>query len=88
MIFELGITSLCSGVPCAPSCCLAITRWSSPGQDVPANPSRVGKRFFWGSAAAIAMRIVLTISAVQLLSLPYLKIVGAIFWVYIGVDLL
>lgn len=42
----------------------------------------------WGSAAAIAMRVVLTIFAVQLLQYPYLKIVGAILLLYIGVQLL
>ena len=51
-------------------------------------PEQRGKAIFWGSAAAIVMRIVLTVVAIQLLSLPYLKIVGAILLVYIGVDLL
>ena len=51
-------------------------------------PEQRGKAIFWGSAAAILMRIVLTIVAIQLLTLPYLKIVGAILLVYIGVDLL
>jgi YjbE family integral membrane protein len=51
-------------------------------------PDQRGKAIFWGSAAAIVMRIVLTIVAIQLLSLPYLKIVGAVLLVYIGVDLL
>ncbi|MEP6966033.1 MAG: TerC family protein [Polaromonas sp.] len=51
-------------------------------------PGQRGKAIFWGSAAAIVMRILLTIVAIQLLSLPYLKIVGAILLVYIGVDLL
>ena len=51
-------------------------------------PEQRGKAIFWGSAAAIVMRIVLTIVAIQLLSLPYLKIIGAILLVYIGVDLL
>lgn len=51
-------------------------------------PEQYGKAIFWGSAAAIFMRIVLTVVAIQLLSLPYLKIVGAILLVYIGVDLL
>jgi YjbE family integral membrane protein len=46
------------------------------------------KAIFWGSAAAIVLRVVLTVTAVQLLSLPYLKIVGAILLVYIGVQLL
>ena len=46
------------------------------------------KAIFWGSAAAIVMRILLTLIAVQLLALPYLKIVGAFLLVYIGVQLL
>jgi YjbE family integral membrane protein len=41
-----------------------------------------------GSAAAIAMRIVLTLLAVKLLTLPYLKLVGGAALVYIGVSLL
>lgn len=51
-------------------------------------PEQQTKAIFWGSAAAIVMRIVLTIVAIQLLTLPYLKIIGAILLVYIGVDLL
>jgi len=51
-------------------------------------PEQRTKAIFWGSAAAIVMRIVLTIVAIQLLTLPYLKIVGAALLVYIGVDLL
>ena len=51
-------------------------------------PDQRSKAIFWGSAAAIVMRILLTIVAIQLLGLPYLKIVGAILLVYIGVDLL
>ena len=52
------------------------------------HPHQRGKAIFWGSAAAIVMRILLTIVAIQLLSFPYLKIIGAILLVYIGVDLL
>lgn len=51
-------------------------------------PAQRNKAIFWGSAAAIVMRILLTIVAIQLLTLPYLKIIGAILLVYIGVDLL
>lgn len=51
-------------------------------------PEQRNKAIFWGSAAAIVMRIVLTIVAIQLLALPYLKIIGAVLLVYIGVDLL
>ena len=42
----------------------------------------------WGSAAAIIMRVVLTIFAVELLKYPYLKIVGGILLLYIGMQLL
>ena len=55
-------------------------------RNLPANQQK--KAIFWGSAAAIILRVILTITAVQLLSLPYLKIVGAILLVYIGVQLL
>ncbi|EYS97491.1 hypothetical protein CF68_12275 [Cupriavidus sp. SK-4] len=51
-------------------------------------PAQQKKAIFWGSAAAIIMRVVLTVAAVKLLSLPYLKIVGAVLLVYIGVQLL
>jgi YjbE family integral membrane protein len=46
------------------------------------------KAIFWGSAAAIVMRIVLTIVAVQLLQLPYLKVIGGVLLLWIGVQLL
>ncbi len=46
------------------------------------------KAIFWGSAAAIVMRIVLTLIAVQLLVLPYLKLIGGLLLLYIGVSLL
>jgi len=42
----------------------------------------------WGSGAAIVLRIVLTVFAVALLTLPWLKIVGAVLLVWIGVQLL
>jgi len=41
----------------------------------------------WGSVAAIFMRVILTIFAVQLLQLPWLKAVGAVLLVWIGVQL-
>lgn len=41
-----------------------------------------------GSAAAIIMRIVLTLVAAKLLLLPWLKLIGALLLVYIGVTLL
>jgi YjbE family integral membrane protein len=42
----------------------------------------------WGSGAAVAMRIALTVVAVQLLALPYLQIVGGLLLLWIGVQLL
>jgi YjbE family integral membrane protein len=42
----------------------------------------------WGSGAAVVMRIVLTIFAVALLTLPWLKLVGSVLLFWIGVKLL
>ena len=42
----------------------------------------------WGSGAAIVMRIVLTLFAVALLALPWLKLIGSILLLWIGVKLL
>jgi YjbE family integral membrane protein len=46
------------------------------------------KAVAWGSGAAVVMRIVLTIVAVELLRLPYLKLVGAVLLLWIAVQLL
>ena len=46
------------------------------------------KAIFWGSAAAIVMRIILTLIAVEMLKWPYLKIIGALLLLYIGITLL
>jgi YjbE family integral membrane protein len=42
----------------------------------------------WGSGAAVVMRIVLTIVAVELLRLPYLKLIGAALLLWIAIQLL
>ena len=42
----------------------------------------------WGSVAAIIMRVILTIVAVELLKYPYLKIVGGLLLFWIAVQLL
>src|SRR5687768_16786916 len=42
----------------------------------------------WGSGAAVVMRIVLTIFAVALLTLPWLKLIGSLLLFWIGVKLL
>ena len=51
-------------------------------------PHQQKKAIFWGSAAAIVMRIVLTLLAVEMLKWPWLKIVGGLLLLYIGVSLL
>ena len=43
---------------------------------------------FWGSAAAIILRIVLTLFAVALLALPWLKLIGSALLLWIGIKLL
>src|SRR2546421_11325649 len=43
---------------------------------------------FWGSGAAIVMRIILTLFAVALLTLPWLKIIGSLLLFWIGAKLL
>jgi YjbE family integral membrane protein len=42
----------------------------------------------WGAAGAIVLRIVLTFFAITLLRLPYLKIVGGVLLLWIGVKLI
>lgn len=51
-------------------------------------PHQQKKAIFWGSAAAIILRIILTIFAVTLLTLPWLKLVGAVLLIWIGIQLL
>jgi YjbE family integral membrane protein len=51
-------------------------------------PAQQKRAIVIGSGAAIAMRIVLTVVAAQLLQLPWLKTIGAALLVYIGVTLL
>ncbi|HET7527989.1 MAG TPA: TerC family protein [Burkholderiaceae bacterium] len=51
-------------------------------------PHQQKQAIFWGSAAAIVLRVVLTIIAVEMLKLPWLKTIGALLLVYIGVTLM
>jgi YjbE family integral membrane protein len=51
-------------------------------------PKQQKQAVLWGSGAAVVMRIVLTIVAVELLKLPYLKLVGAALLLWIGIQLL
>ncbi|MDQ6681269.1 MAG: TerC family protein [Pseudomonadota bacterium] len=55
-------------------------------RSLPAQQRR--KAIFWGSGAAIVLRIILTIAAVHLLQLPYLKLIGGALLLWIGVQLL
>ena len=51
-------------------------------------PDQQRKAIFWGSAAAIVLRILLTVAAVHLLQWPYLKLIGGALLLWIGVQLL
>jgi YjbE family integral membrane protein len=52
-------------------------------------PQRQQKQaIVWGSGAAVVMRILLTVVAVELLRLPYLKLAGAALLLWIAVKLL
>jgi YjbE family integral membrane protein len=51
-------------------------------------PELQKKAIFFGSAAAVVMRIALTVVAVQLLALSFLQIVGGLLLLWIGVQLL
>ena len=45
------------------------------------------KGIFWGVAGAIILRVILTIFAVTLLAIPYLKIIGGVLLFWIGIKL-
>jgi len=51
-------------------------------------PKQRQKGIFWGVMGAIALRVVMIFFALQLLALPYLKIVGALLLLWIGIKLL
>ncbi|WP_245747962.1 TerC family protein [Formivibrio citricus] len=51
-------------------------------------PEQQKKAVIWGSGAAIVMRIVLTFTAASLLNMPYLKLVGSVFLLWVGIQLL
>ncbi len=46
------------------------------------------KAIFWGTAAAVILRVLLTFVAAKLLTLPWLQIVGGLLLLWIGVQLL
>ncbi len=51
-------------------------------------PAQRTQGILWGTAGAILLRVVLIFFALTLLAIPYLKIVGAVLLVWIGVKLL
>lgn len=51
-------------------------------------PRQQRQAILWGTGAAIGLRVVLTVFAIALLTLPYLKIAGALMLLWIGVKLL
>ncbi|MFN7154985.1 MAG: TerC family protein [Acidovorax sp.] len=51
-------------------------------------PAQRTKGIIWGTAGAIVLRVILIAFAMTLLALPFLKFVGAILLVWIGVKLL
>lgn len=55
-------------------------------RNLPADQQK--RAIFFGSGAAIVLRVVLTLFAVQLLQLPWLKLIGAVLLLWIGIQLL
>ena len=51
-------------------------------------PKQQTQAVFWGAGAAVIMRIVLTIVAVELLKWPWLKLIGAVLLLWIAVKML
>jgi len=47
-----------------------------------------GKAIFWGAGAAVVLRIILTIIAVEMLKISFLKIIGGLLLFWIAVKLL
>jgi YjbE family integral membrane protein len=51
-------------------------------------PRQQKQAIFWGAGAAVVMRIILTIIAVEMLKWPWLKLIGAVLLLWIAVKLL
>jgi len=51
-------------------------------------PAQRTKGIIWGTAGAILLRVILIFFALTLLAIPYLKLVGALLLVWIGVKLI
>jgi len=55
-------------------------------RSLPAKQQRLA--ILWGAGAAVVLRVVLTVFAVKMLALPWLKIVGSLLLFWIGIKLL
>lgn len=51
-------------------------------------PSQQRKAVFWGSFGAIALRVLLTFAAVELLKVPFLQAIGGVLLIWIAIKLL
>ena len=51
-------------------------------------PKQQKQAILWGAGAAVVLRIVLTVFAVALLALPWLKLIGSLLLFWIGIKLL
>ena len=51
-------------------------------------PAQRKKAILFGSMAAIILRVILTVVAVEMLTLPFLKMVGSVLLLWIGIQLL
>ena len=51
-------------------------------------PRQQKQAIFWGAGAAVVMRIILTVIAVEMLKWPWLKLIGAVLLLWIAVKLL
>jgi len=51
-------------------------------------PRQQKQAVFWGAGAAVVLRIILTVVAVELLRFPWLKLIGAVLLLWIAVKLL
>ena len=52
------------------------------------SPKQQKAAIFWGSVAAVVLRIILTLYAVKLLTLPWLKLIGSVLLCWIGIKLI
>jgi len=55
-------------------------------RNLPERQRKLG--IFWGVFGAVGLRVVLTVFAVSLLSIPYLKIIGGLLLLWIGIKLI